>query len=102
LALKLEELKEIEAKATPGPWSYNGQGGYVCFMSIEDGRPINYVSAPQSPGMHLSHLDASFIAAARTMLPRLIKVAEACKTYIGEGHDLPALIEDALAALEAP
>lgn len=74
--MNLDELSVLEKKASPGPWSYNGHGGYVCFMQITDGKPTSYVSAPQSPGMHRSYLDASFIAASRTALPLLIEVAK--------------------------
>lgn len=76
IAFLIAEARELAAKATQAPWSFNGSGGYVCFMQITDGRPTNYVSAPQAPGMSPSVPDAAFITFARN---NILALADECE-----------------------
>lgn len=105
--MKLEEIKALIEAATPGPWEANGTGAYVAMMSIFDDKIRKYVSAPQT-GMCVSDGDIAFIAASRTLLPKLLAVAEAAKAYV-KAFTEPSTeclsvetIAAALAALESP
>ncbi len=117
--MTIEELKALEAAATPGPWvaklpGYRGDTVSGCMdpcaeVLIEHDEDYPYTIED------LLEADADFIAAARTMLPRLIAVAEAAKAYddlrgakgLGMAspqvvHDKRQVLIDAIAALEAP
>ena len=76
---KLEELKKLCARATPGPWEYHeinskhrvyGRGGPQGQVQICD--------SVWGPGIHERRCtDLEFIAAASACMPKLIKIAEA-------------------------
>src|SRR5688572_1872129 len=83
----LDRLRQLERKATPGPWKYEpgdvnaisglpqvtwGVAGWVCFVAFPDRSP-----------------DAALIAEARNALPRLLDVAAAAWEYV----DLRADVE---------
>ena len=97
--MKLENIEKLIAEATPGPWEHNGHGGYVCFLSIQDNKPTDYISAPESQGLHLSKPDADFIAASRELMPKLLRVAKIAK--LGTQRQVGWIdVEMALAELE--
>lgn len=78
--MKVEDIKRICEAATPGPWV---EKVYTCECCAcveigNTGKSIMYV-LDNLPAVH-SGTDATFIAMARTMLPKLVKVAEAVKT----------------------
>lgn len=85
--MTLEELAKLCEGATPGPWII-GEAGDTIEWDSEDGEfgffACDFKQAP-------------FIAASRTYLPLLIKVAEAAKNTAG-ARDVELL--EALAALE--
>jgi len=96
--MKLEDLKKLCGKATPGPWSYAPP-------VVDDPQFENAIRAGQFQ-LVLTDYDASFIAAARTYLPKLIAVAEAAKSLpIHAWGDLACEEREqmfkALAAMEA-
>jgi hypothetical protein len=70
--------------------------------------PFDFIQGPEEPGRgDFTVIDAYFIAAARTYLPKLIAVAEAAMAAINDGlfptsHSGAKSLLDALADLEAP
>lgn len=72
--MKLEDIRKLCDAATPGPWleSYGYDGG---------GYPRAFCPACEadSSGESQAEKDAAFIAAARTLVPKLVAVAEAAK-----------------------
>lgn len=77
--MTIDELKKLCAAATPGPWesrmnpwTYRGTVG-------AKGRGVVAETS--------TFEDGDLIAAAVTMLPKLLAVAEAAKTYIFEGGE---------------
>ena len=100
--MKLDELKSLCEEATPGPWRWSQQIGV--YEADEIGVYIPYTDGSKGRGSWKaiiktdsrvyppSDADASFIIAAREMLPKLIKVAEAAKAAC---KDLPARYDDA-------
>lgn len=107
----IERLKELEAAATPGPWSTEFRS-----VNLEDNcQDIEklkaemwlggYVVGPEEPGRGVfTAVDTAFIAEMRNALPKLLAVVEAAKwqKYVSEqnGDYLCQDLEDALAALE--
>jgi hypothetical protein len=85
----LEELRELEAKATPGPWEAipGGEPPHVI-----DGQTAFDVLGPyplqdDAGGGWMTEENAALIAAMRNALPALLDVAEAA---IKDGYDDPA------------
>ncbi len=101
--MKLDELKKLCEAATPeDKWSST-------LESTADGR-FEYATGPwhdQSKGnTNFAHNDAQLIAAARTMIPKLIAVAEAAMwvhcPVEPEVPDWAFRLSAAVAALESP
>lgn len=78
----IAEVRELDAKATPGPWvSKINHAPYKCVWFDPEG---NYTT------LELKAEDADFIAAARTLLPDLANRLEAALKAIEDaphGHD---------------
>lgn len=73
--MTLEEIKRVCEAATPGPWAPD-----LYFETRLDGSTITRASGPNlRDDRAQSESDAAFIAMARTVLPKLLKVAEAAK-----------------------
>ncbi len=102
--MTLDELKALEAAATPGPWEY-AHGNVIDHWELWNPKTSEYVVQDDS-GVEPRTEDLALIAAARTMLPRLIAVAEAAAwaQRVGAGYDddCDQALRAALAALEAP
>jgi len=105
----LDEIEKLIATATPGPWIYNGTGGYVAFFSVTNGEIGNYISAPNSGGLNPSAPDAAFIAASRELMPRMVKalrtlewIAEHSIIECGRWTEAVMKSREALADLEQP
>jgi hypothetical protein len=74
--MKLEDLKNLCAQATPAPWepNYYFIGFDTLFVEGEE-----FVGCAPATNKDQADKDAAFISAARTMLPKLIAVAEAAQ-----------------------
>lgn len=103
--MKLEDLKKLCDEATPGPWEYSDYDS-----EFTKGGGLVGTSAF---GLMADKSTCRFIAASRTMIPRLIAVAEAAQNlidYCGASlrHSRPDAIDivdglaETLDALEAP
>ncbi len=104
--VKLEELKELCEKATPGPWFFDKEGGPehegnehgVVWFSGPYGRTAVFDSC------YWDMADAKLAAAARTYMPKLIAVVEAAKrtTCAIEGSSVASVeLREAIEVLEA-
>ena len=112
----LDQLKALEAAATPGPWPV----GFIFWSLRQVEKSCNDTVYSHMDGAELSDdesgrcpskTDAPLIAAARNALPDLIAVAEAanrlrsaCDVYGGNPNLVGALVDsldEALARLEA-
>ena len=69
---KIEELRALLAKATPGPWRVR-DGNPSRVDTVESGWPIADVG--------FNHGDAAMIAAMRVALPALLDVVEAAHAW---------------------
>jgi hypothetical protein len=82
--MKLDELKRLDAAATPAPWAIEDtDDGFRYVMATHDRpwrQPIcsNVTYYPTAVGVQ----DQALIAAARNALPKLIAVAEAAKELL--------------------
>lgn len=95
--MTLDELEKLCNEATPGPWIDAGYDSLTTAYGESEGLPPHVNCA--------SDLDARFIAAARTLLPKLLEVAKAAKGMKQFGSDYrngthATLLWKALAALE--
>ena len=109
--MKLEELKALCDKATPGDWPQD-------FSRIDDSEGGCAATGPiircddQDIEESQAQADQDFIIAARTMLPRLIAVAEILADIRDLRFDAPniatefqnarVMARNALSILEAP
>ena len=96
--MKLEDLKRLCEEATPGPWGLTSPGSYIVIC------PVVYSYRDDDNPYARNGADRAFIAAARTMLPRLIAVAEAARVLSPiVCRDTPEwwALEKSIAALEA-
>ena len=82
----LEEIKELESKATKGPWFSGTQKTTKCLsgeMALVDARGYNIYekcTAKENEGVALDN--AKFIAASRTIVPQLVgQLEKAIKTF---------------------
>lgn len=102
--MTLDDIEKLIAAASPGPWLYNGAGGYVAFFAVTNERIADYISAPNSAGLNPSAPDAAFIAAARTLMPRLLRVVREAETTIQQASFAPGYdaYEAAMKALVEP
>lgn len=104
--MNLTDIRKLIDEATPGPWiSDRARVRFPCYKS-----PSGYDAADLEIDVCTGQCTptASFIAAARTLMPKLLAVAEAAKTrnhlseceYFKMDEAVKAL-DAALAALEA-
>jgi hypothetical protein len=116
--MKLEEIRKLIEATTPGPWRFdNGNddvegGGWnrwtVCDISRGERLGVNH--ADGEPNLNPTDFrdDGEFIAASRTLMPKLLAVAVAAKIRnpLGDDEyykmaDAVKALDDAIAALEA-
>ena len=112
----LDQLKALEAAATPGPWPV----GFIFWSLRQVEKSCNDTVYSHMDGAELSDdesgrcpskTDAPLIAAARNALPDLIAVAQKLDIWVrsldahyrddDERNPVPDFIRDALARLEA-
>ena len=94
--MKLEEIKALCNAATPGPW-FVERGGE---LRDRHGSLVMADMAPEA-GIFNNEADAAFIAAMRSLAPKMLAVCEAAKEAQGffePGHYRS--LDEALAALE--
>lgn len=70
--MKLEDIKKLCDEATPGPWV--AVDGGIDFLLGGDERPVPLI---RDPMLIAKNTNLQFIAMARTVLPKLLAVAEA-------------------------
>ena len=74
--IDIKKLRELEGKATPGPWEVYDKSGRVDFiypavgLVAVDGDDENII-------LHITPADAALIAAARNAMPDLLDLVEA-------------------------
>lgn len=99
--MNLEEIRALCEAATPGPWAVDTFGNIY--------KPARQGNVAQMRGANQEHADAAFIAAARTLLPKLLEVAEAADRLTDNICEFSTItdsifvenLDDALFALEA-
>lgn len=109
VGVKLEEIRALIDRATPGPWKWREFGE---FMLVADHGRRNVVLASARTRAHRDgvmvkaapgHPDMDLIAAARTLLPLLLEVAAAAQDdfEMSECGAMHERLRSALKALEA-
>ena len=78
----IDRLKELEATATPGPWTFIQWAAFPEVGSVDAGG-INV-------SHHIHNFDAEFITEMRNAWPKLLAVVDACKISRDECHRRPA------------
>jgi hypothetical protein len=84
--MTIEELRRLQAAATPGPWLHHAHGGSVRFCDgahdSEDG--CSDIGESESLGISRDQAVANtaFIVAACNALPALLEAAEALGTLV--------------------
>ena len=84
--MKLEEIKKLCDEATPGPWVRHETYSDVWFLGekiMGNNKTIVYQNDGHNAG---KEEDIKFIAASRTLIPKLLAVAEAAKKYMHIDH----------------
>ena len=84
--MKLEEIRKLIERATPGPWtSRTNEVFYPCHKS-----PSGYDRSLLEVDVCSGMVDdtATFIAASRTLMPQLLKIAEIAKRTIQNGGQM--------------
>lgn len=69
--MKLEAIRALIEAATPGPWAYRVIAADFYTVNQDDSHPGHVLADAVTPS------DAALIAASRTLLPKLLAVAEA-------------------------
>jgi hypothetical protein len=99
IAAAIEESRERESKATPGPWGYLDRGPVKAFSPEEQKQlsrtdefggthtPVNYELFHESQSSVQRFNDGAFAANSRTMEPRFCEaLAEAVKFMVNIPH----------------
>lgn len=105
----LEKIKELCSKATPGPWRWRQFGEHESLVADHGRRDTMLCDARtrNERGILVRAMagmpNTEFIAASRTLMPRLLAVAEAAYAFDSYEPRDPARIalRKAIAALEA-
>ena len=103
--MKLDEIEKLIAAATPGPWTEEYENsGYIMAHQKGGGHDICKMTTGSTKA------DADFIAASRTLMPKLLKLAHTSISLdllfysgsaVGMSHQLDAW-RAAMADLEQP
>jgi hypothetical protein len=107
--VRLSDIAKLCEEATPGPWRYLPDTEAV-YASIQGPTLSDTVCSWRYDTYGKEKADASFIAASRTLLPKLLAVAEAAKAVVQftapewrddiDRGDADTKLAEALAALE--
>ena len=75
--MKLDDIEKLIAAATPAPWEYiERDGGAInCVDVWRSGR----VTVERTQSDPVDRANAAFIAASRTLMPKLLKVVRAAQ-----------------------
>lgn len=73
--MKLSEIRKLCDEATPGPWRYD-HGNWAVERYDRSDYHRSEIGKPE---------DGEFIAAARTLMPKLLAIAEAAHAYFALG-----------------
>jgi hypothetical protein len=99
--MTLDEIRKLVEAATPGDWGAGYSGLSICDVFVWDEG-----GEGQAIAQNVLKADARFIAAARTLLPALLEVAEKAKDIMTPSFDaefnydvLEIRLNQALAAL---
>lgn len=102
--VSIERLKELEAKATPGPWKFVNYNGYDQWGSLLNKRAGTADSWDSLSTGRVHTANALFIAEMRNALPALLAVVEAAEADMEANihNDIPVCprLRAALEALE--
>ncbi len=92
--MNIDELKKLDAEATPGPWAQRSAGvdeindEPVCYVESDD-RPINFVATQGGGcGAAIGIPDGRLIVAMRNALPALLAELEALRDVACEAENL--------------
>lgn len=98
----LDELRALEAQATPAPWTWDEDGDLMAEWELEP-RDGTVVAGIGSSGDRPTDADAAFIAAARNVLLALLDIAEAASRLCADDHLIVDITElrNALARLRS-
>lgn len=92
--MKLEKIRELCNKATPGPWHFTGSDIVRRFVpgDVVEGEVIDRELHGHVQTWHNGTAeDAAFVCAARTLLPILLNLWESAKVGGGMTRHLDAL-----------
>lgn len=94
--MTLDEIRQLINEATPGPWlACNLTSIPVFKIPCEKQRGDGYHTVEIDTCDGRSGYNARFIAAARTLLPALLKVAEAARHWIRVAETEPTNVDEA-------
>lgn len=95
--MKLEEIKKLIEAATPGPWEAKDR----MVMDAQRDRVATCDGGYASSGGYNQSVDAAFIAAARTLMPKLLNAVEVLGTLAAQSSRDPISTSraDCMAAL---
>lgn len=82
MKIQIAELRELEKKATPGPWQHGGTGTIVSMTGDSVAGTDSEVTAPDGDWFTDGDADAKFIAAARNALPQLLDTLDAALAVV--------------------
>ena len=90
-----QQLRELCAKATPGPWESNvwietDGDEWRATGPGHDEHASDYGSEPGGPDEQAAQADAAFIAAARTAVPALLDECDALRAALREALEIGA------------
>lgn len=86
-----DEIKSARAlcdAATPGPWKHVRGPAARDVLYDANGRELLFTSNEYYARADLEENDAAFIAAARTLVPRLLDEVEQARRELSEAHDI--------------
>lgn len=87
--MTIAELRELVARATPGPWYWQRGGMTGCSYNVRGSKDYGEPCVMCSDGEH----NARLITEALRALPALLAVAEWARDFL-EGHDCEGLGPD--------
>jgi hypothetical protein len=82
----LDEIQKLCDQATPGPWKLWGMQVLQDPVGDSNVETARLIAKTDDPDRGLRTFNASFIAEARTYLPRLLAVARAAK-HVADRHN---------------
>lgn len=102
--MKLDEIERLCLEATPGPWKIWGMDVLCDPIGNSDLNDGKLIAKTFDPYRGERTYNTHFIAASRTLMPKLLEVAKQAKQLIQRHEHCftfdPADLEDALVELE--